>query len=255
MRVKDKVTLVTGGAGGIGAACAAVLAEEGARVYASDLAETAEAIERVTYIRHDVTSSDDWEEVVARVVEGTGRLDALVHCAGIEGSHQRGLGTTEEDWSQVLAVNLTGTFLACRTVFPHMIDRGSGSVVLTSSVVSDMATPGALAYGASKAGVAHLARSFAAIGARNGARVRCNSIHPGSIRSRMSDSMFTAIATTSNVSFEEVEARVAAAIPFGERGAPDDVASAVLYLVSDESRYCTGGQFKVDGGWSIQSAG
>lgn len=255
MRVVGKVALVTGGIGGIGAACAALLAQEGATVYVSDISAQETTNSDVITVPHDVTKAADWDRIVSRIVTDRGHLDVLVNCAGIEGSHQRGLATTEEDWNRVLAVNLTGTFLACKAVFPQMLEQGQGSVILTSSVVSGMATAGALAYGASKAGVAHLAKSFATIGAQSGARVRCNSVHPGSIVSRMSDSMFTAIAATNQVSFEEIEDRVKAAIPFGARGVPQDIANLVLYLASDESSYATGSEFKVDGGWSLKSAG
>jgi 3(or 17)beta-hydroxysteroid dehydrogenase len=249
MRVEDKVALVTGGAGGIGAACAALLAREGATVHVSDLASGPGCL------AHDVTSADDWRRVVAHVVDTHGRLDVLVHCAGIEGSHERGLATTVADWAQVIEVNLTGSFLACMAVVPEMRRTGSGSVVLLSSAVTEMATAGAIAYGASKAGVAHLAKSFAVIGAQDGTRVRCNTVHPGSIASRMSDSMFTAAATARGLTFDEVEAWVCSTIPLGARGTPEHVARMVLFLASDESDYVTGGEFKVDGGWSLHGVG
>lgn len=254
-RVGGKVALVTGALGGIGAACVSTLKEQGATVFSSDIADARRENGSDGYLRHDVSSASDWQRVVASVLDTSGRIDALVHCAGIEGSHERGLSTSEEDWNRVLAVNLTGSFLACKTVFPSMLAQGTGSVILLSSAVSDMATAGAIAYGASKAAIAHLAKSFAVVGAQEGARVRCNTVHPGSIRTRMSDSMFTAVAKSRGITFEQVEERVSAAIPFGKRGEPTDIANAVLYLCSDEAAYVTGTEFKIDGGWSLKSAG
>ncbi|KRB85486.1 hypothetical protein ASE00_01435 [Sphingomonas sp. Root710] len=254
MRVMGKIALVTGARGGIGTACARMLSDEGAEVFRADLPHDGD--ERGgNFLPLDVTSAGDWARTVAHIVDRHGRIDVLVHCAGIEGSHERGLDTTETDWNRVLGVNLTGTFLGCKAVFGEMLKRKEGSVIILASAITDMATSGALAYGASKAGATHLARSFAAIGSQDGAKIRCNTVHPGSIRSRMSDSMFAAIAKTADVPFEAIEARVKQAIPFGDRGEPEDIAQLVLYLASDESRYATGCQFKVDGGWSLKSAG
>lgn len=253
MRVVDKVVLVTGGLGNIGAACGAILAREGATVILADL-DSGQG-KPANFLSLDITKSTDWQRVIAEVVARHGRIDAMVHSAGIEGAQERGLDTSEENWRRVIDVNLTGSFLACKAIFPQMMAQGKGSVVLLSSAASDMATAGAVAYGASKAGVSHLARTFAAIGAQNGARVRCNAVLPGSIESRMSDSMFAAIAEAAGVPASVILDRMKQAVPFGERGTPEDIASLVLYLASDESSYATGCQFKVDGGWSMKIVG
>lgn len=257
MRVSGKVVLVTGGAGGLGAACARRLVGEGAIVFVSDIRSAATAlVEGTVYMQHDVSIADDWQRVVEDIVERHGRLDVLVHCAGVEGdSRQGGLATTEDDWNRVIAVNLTGTFLGCKAVLQPMLRQGHGSVILMASANTTMATPQAIAYGASKAAIAHLTRSIAMLGARNGAHVRCNSVHPGSIETEMSERLITAIASNANLSVAQIEERFRSAIPTGVRGHPDDVSSLVLYLASDESRYATGGDFTVDGGWSIKAAG
>lgn len=256
MRVRGKIVLVTGGAGGIGAACAALLAEEGAIVFVSDLLpEPPDDISADTYFRHDVSVASDWQRVVAGIVGQHGRLDVLAHCAGIEGyTRDQGLAMSEEAWTRVITVNLTGTFLGCKAVLPEMLKQGTGSMILFASATTDMATPKALAYGASKAGVAHLARSVAMLGARDGARVRCNSVHPGSIDTPMTERLFAAIAADAGVPVSTIEERFSSVIPLGGRGHPADIAHSVLYLASDESRYMTGCALKVDGGWSAKSA-
>ena len=255
MRVSGKIALVTGAARGIGAACAQSLAREGATVFVSDISPQApEYTDAPFYLRHDVSVAADWQRVVAHIVDKHGRIDVLVNNAGIEGDTKtRGLDTSEDDWNRVIAVNLTGAFLACKAVVPDMIRRGSGSVILMSSAASFMATPHALAYGTSKGAVAHFTRSIAMLGAKDGARVRCNSVHPGPIATQMSDNLVQAIAASTGAPESAIEERFRSTIPLGERGQPEDVAQLVLYLASDESRYVTGSAFSVDGGWSVRS--
>jgi 3(or 17)beta-hydroxysteroid dehydrogenase len=258
MRVKNKVALVTGAAGGIGSAAARLLAREGATVILTDVAAGGKLAAELgaTFIQHDVSKLADWQDVVATVIRTYGRIDVLAHCAGIEGSYVRaGLDMTEEDWNRVLAVNLTGSFFGCKTVFPEMLKQGKGSVILVASCVADMATSSGLAYGASKAGVTHLARSFAAIGWQNGAKVRCNSVLPGAIRTRMTDNIFVELAQRAKMPVAEFESAIRKVLPMGDRGEPDDIAYAILYLASDESAYASGSELKVDGGWTVIDAG
>jgi NAD(P)-dependent dehydrogenase (short-subunit alcohol dehydrogenase family) len=259
MRVRGKIALVTGGAGGIGSATARLLAREGATVIITDLSDR---VEEVAHdfgglgIRHDVSSLASWETVVEHVIEMHGRVDVLAHCAGIEGSFTTGgCETTEEQWNRVIAVNLTGTFFACKSVVPAMLKQGTGSVILLSSIVSYMATSYGIPYGVSKAGVQQLTRSFAVIGSKNGARVRCNSVHPGAIRTRMTDNIYSELAQANKTTVADMENVLKSKIPFGDRGEPDDIANLVLYLASDESRYVTGSDFKADGGWLLVDAG
>jgi len=261
MRVNGKVALITGGAGGIGAETARVLAREGAQVVIADLADDAgaeiAAEIRATYLRHDVSSEPQWQEVVGKVAARHGKIDVLVNAAGIEGDLKNaGLETSLAEWRRVMAVNLDGTFLGCRTVLPKMLEKGAGSIVNISSIVSFFATPTALSYGASKAAVEQLTRSIAQLGgADDGKRVRCNSVHPGVIKTRMTDNILSEFAKLSGVSPEQAEAAVNANILFKCRGQPSDVASLILFLASDESAYITGSAFQVDGGWHLVSAG
>lgn len=260
MRVEGKVCLVTGGAGGIGSATARMLAREGGTIIVADIdldaaQEVAESCGGKA-ARLDVSDFDNWQSVVADVVAEHGRIDVLAHCAGIEGNYVKaGIDTDLETWDKVLKVNLTGSFYGLKSVFPPMLERGEGSVILVSSIVSSMATSSGVAYGASKAGVEHLARSFSIIGLRDGKRVRCNSVHPGAIRTRMTENIFAELAEKAGVEKEVIAGTVKDIIPYGERGEPDDIANMILFLASDESRYATGSDFKVDGAWHVTDVG
>jgi NAD(P)-dependent dehydrogenase (short-subunit alcohol dehydrogenase family) len=260
MRVSGKICLVTGGAGGIGSETARTLAREGGTVIVTDVSEAESAAVAKEFgggsKRLDVSDFGNWQAVVAEIVAEHGRIDVLAHCAGIEGNYvNAGVDTTLETWDQVIGVNLTGTFYGLKSVFPQMLKQKVGSVVLVSSIVSSMATSSGVAYGASKAGVEHLARSFAIIGLRDGARVRCNSVHPGAIRTRMTDNIFEELAQKAGVATEVIAASVKDIIPYGERGEPEDIANMILFLASDESKYASGSDFKVDGAWHVTDVG
>ena len=260
MRLAGKIGLVTGAAGGIGSAVARMAAREGAKIVVTDLAEEAgQALAGGTggvFLRHDVSSFADWERIVAQVVDQHGRIDFLAHCAGIEGGYlHAGVDTPLDVWDRVIKVNLTGSFYACKSVYPAMLKQGVGSVVLVSSIVSMMATSSGVAYGASKAGVEHLARSFAAIGWKNKTKVRCNSVHPGAIKTRMTDQIFAELAQGANVDVSVFEEGMKNVLPMGDRGEPDDIAHMVIYLASDEAKYASGAAYKVDGGWSVVDVG
>lgn len=261
MRVSNKVALITGGVGGIGGATAKRLAQEGARVIVTDVVDEQRGCEFAqqvggAYLHHDVSDLRQWEVVVAAVMADYGQIDILVNCAGIEGDlRHSGLDTTEEDWNRVVGINLNGSFWGLKTVMPKMIERGTGSVILLSSIVSYMSNKSGVAYGATKAAVAHLARSGASIGAQNGSKIRCNSVHPGIIKTRMTDNIIVEFSENTGTPADEVETAMCAAVPLGYRGLPEDVANMILYLASDESSYVTGSEFKIDAGWSMVDAG
>lgn len=261
MRVSGKVAVITGGAGGIGAETGRVLAREGAHVVITDVSEeTGWALASqlgCQFVRHDVSDEKQWQTLIDNVMGEHGKIDVLVNAAGIEGdlANAGGLNTSLAEWRRVLSINLDGTFLGCRICLPRMLERETGSIVNIASIVSYFATPTALAYGASKAAVQQLTRSIAWIGGSNGKRVRCNSVHPGIIRSRMTDNIINELGKLSGVSAEKAEAMLVGGVPFGVRGVPADVANLILYLASDESSYTTGSAFQVDGGWHIVNAG
>jgi NAD(P)-dependent dehydrogenase (short-subunit alcohol dehydrogenase family) len=255
-----KVAIITGGAGGLGGATARLLASRGAHVVVTDLTEaTGEALAKEiggTFVRHDVANPGQWDLVVSTALKQTGNIDILINAAGVEGDFNKGgLATDLAEWRSVMSVNLDGTFLGCRAVMPSMLAAGKGAIVNFSSIVAFMGTPTALAYGASKAGVEQLSRSLALMGAQDGKKVRCNAIHPGVIRTRMTDNIFASFAAAQGITAAEAEAGLCASIPLGARGEPQDVAHTVAFLVSDEARYITGASIRVDGGWSVTSAG
>jgi 3(or 17)beta-hydroxysteroid dehydrogenase len=255
-RVQGKVALVTGGAGGIGAATVRALYREGARVTIGDVTERPESLLAETqsdFFRLDVASEANWKEVVAAVDKKHGTVDILVNAAGIEGdlSHGSPESTTFAEWRRVMSINLDGTFLGCREVLPVMKRAGRGSIINISSMVSYLATAHTTAYGASKAGVMQFTKSVALHGALDGNRIRCNSVHPGIIATRMIESINAQIARSSNSSFEDVTRAIVSRIPFGEAGRPEEVADLILFLASDESRYITGSEFSVDGGYRL----
>ncbi len=152
-------------------------------------------------------------------------------------------------------MNLDGTMLGCKHVLPVMNQARKGSVINISSIVSFMATPALLADGASKAAVQHLTKSVAIEGCRNGMRIRCNSEHPGVIRTRMLESIGDQRAERMSISLEAAQQASLSRVAFGEVVEPDDVAQLIYYLASGASNLVTGWEIMVDGGWHLGRAG
>jgi 3(or 17)beta-hydroxysteroid dehydrogenase len=257
-RVQDKVVAITGGAGGIGAAVARMLAREGAKVAILDVVD-GEALSREIggkFHALDVTNEAQWAEVIGVIDKKMGRIDVLVNAAGIEGDLMAGNPETTSlaEWRRVHSVNLDGTFLGCRAVLPVMKRRKTGSIVNISSIVSYFGSPNAVAYSTSKGGVQTFTKSVARYGARDGNRIRCNSVHPGVIRTRMIENIWSETARLTNRTPEEAQRLSLRMVPFGALGEPEDVAWLILFLASDESRYITGSEFQVDGGWHLVEA-
>ncbi len=257
-RVQDKVAVITGGAGGIGAAVARMLAKEGAKVAVLDVADGDALAREIGGKFHmlDVTDEGQWADAIGTIDRKMGRIDVLVNAAGIEGDLQAGSPETTSlaEWRRVHAINLDGTFLGCRTVLPIMKRQKAGSIVNISSIVSYFGSPNAVAYSTSKGGVQTFTKSVARYGARDGNRIRCNSVHPGVIRTRMIKNIWAETARLTNRTPEEAERLSLRMVPFGTLGEPEDVAWLILYLASDESRYVTGSEFQVDGGWHLVEA-
>jgi len=258
-RFAGKVAIVTGASGGLGGATARRLASEGAYVVCTDVAPGGAGLASEiggTFLEHDVSNEARWQDVVSAALSHSGKIDVLVNAAGIEGDLSRGkLDTTYADFRRVCSINLDGTFLGCMAAMPHMMEAGQGAIVNISSIVSFMGTPSGISYGVSKAGVEQLTRSLALIGCEGGKRVRANSVHPGVIRTRMTDDIISTFAGNAGITSDEAEAIVNSGVPFRERGEPEDIASTIAFLASDEARYVTGAAFRVDGGWSVTSAG
>jgi 3alpha(or 20beta)-hydroxysteroid dehydrogenase len=244
-RLQGKVALITGAAGGIGAATARRFAEEGASVLLTDAnADGAQklagelggdALARA----HDVSSEEDWSATVAWTLEAHGHVDVLVNNAGVFLAAPLA-ETTLADFQRVLDVNVTGVFLGMRTVAPAMSERGSGSIVNLSSLAGLTGGPYLTAYSASKWAVRGMTKVVAKELARS--RVRVNSLHPGQIDTDMN--------TRQRERTPELIDKLIRGIPLGRIGEPLEVADAAVYLASDESRYVTGSELVIDGGVS-----
>ncbi len=251
-RVAGKVALVTGAASGLGAAAARLLAAEGARVLVTDVQDEAGArvaaeIGEAARFRHlDVTSEAEWQAAIADAVAAFGKLDVLVNNAGI-GLLADVEATSLDDWRRVHAVNLDGVFLGCKHALPALRQSGGGSIVNISSISGIVAGHNLAAYNSSKAAVRHLTKSVALSGARMRPPVRCNSIHPTFVDTPIVDALLSAAPDPA-----AARRKLAAQIPLGSIGEPNDVAWAVVYLASDESKLMTGAELVLDGGLSAQ---
>ncbi|MGF1598717.1 MAG: SDR family NAD(P)-dependent oxidoreductase [Acidimicrobiales bacterium] len=234
-----RVALVTGGARGQGAAEARIFAREGAAVVTADVLD--DEGERTAgelgcdYHHLDVTSEEEWEAVVADIVERHGRLDICMNNAGVFQPAQL-LNTSTEMWNRTVAINQTGVFLGMRTAAKAMIEAGNGgSIINTSSIAGLEGGFGATAYGATKWAVTGMTKTVAKELGKHGIRV--NSIHPGVIVTDMIADMVSG-----------KEDRMADRQPLKRLGTPEDIAEMALFLASDRSGYCTGQAFTVDGG-------
>ena len=253
VRLANRNALVTGGAVGLGKAIAKRLKAEGARVVITDVdcevGEVTAAEFGFTFLEQDVRNEARWSEVVGDV-ETYGGLHILVNNAGILGPMDatNPEDTRLSDWSEIFAVNVGGVFLGCRAAIPAMRRAGVGSIVNLSSVAGLQATPSATAYGASKAAVRQLTKSVAQHCAEQKINVRCNSILPGNILTPMWKQFAAGTAARRGVPEEEILAEGRSEAPLGDFTLPDDVAAAVAFLASDESRRITGAALPVDGG-------
>jgi len=243
LELSGKVALVTGAAQGIGKAIAMLLARNGADVVVSDInlekaQETTNEIQgmgrRSVAIKVNVADLKDVERMVEATVEQFGRIDILVNNAGITRDRLI-LRMTEEDWDAVLDVNLKGTFNCTKAVIRHMSKQKSGKIVSIASVSGEMGNPGQANYAASKAGVIGFTKTIAREFAGRGINV--NAIAPGYIQTPMTDAVP-----------EKGKEELKRMIPMERLGKPEDVAQAVLFLVSENSSYITGQVLNVNGG-------
>lgn len=250
-RVEGKMAMVTGGASGLGAASCALLAAEGARVAVADInLEGAHAVADELNAAHpncavavglDVTSEEAWKIALEEAVEFLGGLNVLVNCAGIGGSAPVE-DETFENWKKIQAVDLDSVFLGCKHALGHMKAHQPGSIVNISSIAGLIAGHNMGAYNAAKAGVWLFSKSVALHCAKRGYDIRSNSVHPTFIRTPILEGLLR--------NTENGEQKLAKQVPLGRIGEPNDVAYAVLYLASDESRFVTGAELKIDGGIS-----
>ena len=257
-RLDGKVALITGATGGIGRAAAQLFADEGARLTLVDLDEAAlrEVVQtvgedRATYVAADVTQPDQTQAYVQAVVDRWGGVDVLLANAGIEGSIASIPEYPLDVFDRVMAVNVRGVWLGIKYVVPIMRERGGGSIVITSSTAGIGAGPDMSAYTTSKHAVIGLMRTAAMEGAASGIRV--NTVNPAPIETRMMRSieeMRVAVLDDADITVEQTYRATSARIPLGRYGHPEEVARMMLFLSSDDSSFCTGGVYMVDGGRS-----
>ena len=249
MRMKGKVALITGAAGGMGAATARLFAREGAKaVVVADIldkdgeatvASINQAGGHATFARLDVTDEARWKAVVDGIVATHGRLDVLVNNAGISGSAEADLYDTAA-WNRLMGINATGVFLGMKYATAAMKKAGGGSIVNLSSI-SGIVGQGYIhvGYNASKGAVRLMTKAGAAQHGKQGIRV--NSVHPG---------LMPPMRTSGRTADPETRAKTLKGVPMGRAGEVDEVAYAILFLASDESSYVTGAELVVDGGWT-----
>jgi 3(or 17)beta-hydroxysteroid dehydrogenase len=254
-RMRGKSAIVTGGALGIGRACALKLAEEGAAVAVTDVdvAKGPLVVEEIRrrggdaiFIKHDVSDEAGWEQVVKLTLERYKKLDVLVNNAGValakDVEH-----TTLAEWRWLMSINLDGVFLGIKHAVQAMKAAGSGSIVNLSSIEGLVGDPNLAAYNASKGGVRLLTKSAALHCAKSGYNIRVNSVHPGYIWTPMVENFLK-----SQGDVAQGRKALDSLHPIGHIGEPDDIAYGVLYLASDEARFVTGTELVIDGGYTAQ---
>jgi 3(or 17)beta-hydroxysteroid dehydrogenase len=238
--LQGKVALITGAGGGIGAATARLFAQAGATVVLTDIQtesvrNTAAAISDSTLgLTHDVTDEASWQDVIQQTVAAHKQLDILVNNAGIllvgDIVH-----TNLDDWRRVQAVNSDGVFLGCKLAVPVMEKNGGGSIINISSNSANMGVAAFCAYSASKGAVRSLTKSVAAYCRERQKNVRCNSVHPKGVATRMITSMFDGI--TDETARGKLMSKLCS---------PEDIAPMLLFLASDAGKIANGGEFTID---------
>lgn len=253
-RVAGKKVFITGAAQGLGAAMARALAAEGAKIAIADLnAEGAERVAAELNAAHgagtaigialDVTEEAQWIAALETADRAMGGINGLINNAGVA-AHGDIESTALEDFRNMMSVNVDSVFLGAKHALKHMRAHQPGSIVNISSIAGLIASHNTAAYNASKAAVWLLSKSIALHCAKQKLDIRSNSLHPTFINTPILDPLRQAFGA------DEAEAKLARQVPLGRIGQPEDVANAALYLISDESRFVTGAEIKIDGGIS-----
>ncbi|MBM4404635.1 MAG: glucose 1-dehydrogenase [Chloroflexi bacterium] len=251
-RVSGKVAIVTGGALGIGKAAAKMLAKEGAKVAVTDvlgkqLEQTVGEITKAGGVakgwRLDVADEPQVKTVFAEVVAAFGGLHVLVNNAGISGVNKPTHEVTSEEWDKVMAVNVKGLFFCTKHAIPYMKKAGRASIINLSSIYGLVGGPDVPPYHASKGAVRLMTKTDAMLYASD--QIRVNSIHPGYIWTPMVENFLNQMGNV-----EQGKKAAGALHPLGHIGEPDDIAYGILYLASDESKFVTGSELVIDGGYT-----
>lgn len=249
-KLNNKIALVTGAADGIGAAIVAAFVDAGAHVYATDIDadglrnKMAKYGDSVTSLRLDVCDETEWRRVIDEIDAAQGGLDILVNNAG-----GAGVGTIEDTdldyYRQSIKLNLNSVFVGTQLALP-LLKKMQGNIVNISSIHGLKAAPHAACYTAAKGGVTMLTKSVALHCAQQGYRVRCNSVHPGYIRTTQVEKWISEQPDP-----QALEAQLISMHPIGDLGEPADIANAVVFVASDDAKFMTGSEVVVDGGFSL----
>ncbi|MDP3709925.1 MAG: glucose 1-dehydrogenase [Polaromonas sp.] len=254
-RLKGKVAIVTGGALGIGRACAIRMAEEGAAIAVFDILDSqgealaAELARRgfpSRYWHVDVSSEANVQSATDAAAAHFGRLDVLVNNAGIAGANKPTHEITEAEWDKVQAINVKGVFFGVKHAIPHLKRAGAGSIINLSSIYGVVGAPDVPPYHASKGAVRLMSKTDALIYAPD--RIRVNSVHPGFIWTPMVEGFLQ----TQGSEADAGRKALGELHPLGHVGEPDDIAMGVVYLASDESKFVTGTELVIDGGYTAR---
>ncbi|HEY7534382.1 MAG TPA: SDR family oxidoreductase [Thermodesulfobacteriota bacterium] len=252
MRLDGKTTLITGGGEGIGKATALLFCKEGAKVGITGrvkeklnaVVKEAKGSGEIIALPGDVSREEDVKRIVEDFVKRYKKIDILFNNAGVL---EPGTVTTTtlESWDKIIDINVKGMFLMCKYVIPHMITKGGGSIINNASVAGIIGCPNTVAYCTSKGAVMQFTRSLAIDHVKQGIRV--NTICPGFIRTKMNEDFLDDHSPDAQKKIDEMAAQI---VPMGKRGEPIDIAYGVLYLAGDESKYVTGTELVIDGGWT-----
>jgi NAD(P)-dependent dehydrogenase (short-subunit alcohol dehydrogenase family) len=253
-RMEGKVAIVTGGALGIGRATCLLLAKEGAKVAVADIIDDAgkKVVSDIgssgvaQYWHIDVTNEKEVEQAFASIAKKFGKIDVLVNNAGIHGVNKPTDEIEEREWYEVINVNAKGVFLCTKHVIPYMKKAGEGSIIDLSSIYGNVGAEDTPPYHASKGAVRLMAKTDAIFYAKH--KIRVNSVHPGFIWTPMVEH----VAHTYPEGVEEFKKNIVSLLPIGHFGEPNDVAFGILYLASDESKFVTGSELVIDGGYIAQ---
>ena len=249
-RLDGKVAIVTGGAMGLGEADARIFAREGAKVFVTDVnRELGAAVAKSIggeFRFHDVTQEASWISLIDDVVKTYGGLHILVNNAGIVEVGNIETQTADE-WRRVMAVSADGTFFGCKYAVPAMARSGGGSIINMASICSKFGVHTVTAYCAAKGAIEALTRAVAAHCLVQKNKVRCNSLHPGTINTPMVRSMGSKMVAAGMVPEQSPASAPPGSVPLGD---PDDIANLALFLASDESKFISGQEFIPDGGIS-----
>jgi len=254
-RVEGKVAVVTGGVLGIGRATSLLLAQEGAKVAVVDIKdeEGQDVVDEIAafggtakFWHLDTTTEDEVKSVFADIVREFGKIDVLVNNAGISGVDKPTHEITEEEWDKVISVNVKGVFLCAKHAIPYMQKAGGGSIINMSSIYGLIGAGDIPPYHASKGAVRLMSKNDALHYAKD--HIRVNSVHPGFIWTPLVEDL----AKRSSEGVKAFREHLDSLHPIGHIGEPDDIAYGVLYLASDESKFVTGSELVIDGGYTAK---